>query len=301
MSSKYQKEIESLLWKSEADVKKKLQKLYKDLSAEITQEVIKLQKEIEETDKFSKKLQKERLDAIRDQINAKANQLAGEQKTNIFDFLKFDGDTAFNELFYDFEMSQKIPLAFSMMTDKQLSTIINTPVAGRKLSNRLSGNVKKMKQNLNSVLSRGFAKGWSIQKMAAQIQEVGGAEWRRAMNIARTESGRVTGITRQQSQTHAKDIGVKLKKHWVSTLDGSTRHNHAKLDGQVRDIDDYFEVAGHKALQPHMFGIASEDCNCRCRSISEIEGYEPELRRDNETGEIGQYQTYDEWLKSKSI
>lgn len=298
--SKYQKEIESLLSKSESGINKKLQKLYKDLAEEITQDIIKLSEEIEQDDKFSKKLQKERLESIRSQMYAKANQLAGNQEENIYDFLRHDGQVAFNELFYDFEMTEKIPLSFAMMTDKQINVIINTPVASRKLSTRLKGNNTKMKQNLNRVLTRGFAKGWSTQKMAAQIAEIGGANYRRGMTIARTESGRVTSVARQQSQQHAKEIGIKTNKRWVSTLDGDTRTNHRKLDGKTVGIDDYFEIDGHKALQPHMFGIASEDCNCRCRTITIIEGYEPDLRRDNETKEVIDYKNYNEWLESKS-
>lgn len=297
--SKYQKEIESLLSKSESGINKKLQKLYKDLAEEITQDIIKLSEEIEQDDKFSKKLQKERLESIRSQMYAKANRLAGNQEENIYDFLRYDGQVAFNELFYDFEMTEKIPLSFAMMTDKQINVIINTPVASRKLSTRLKGNNTKMKQNLNRVLTRGFAKGWSTQKMAVQIAEIGGANYRRGMTIARTESGRVTSVARQQSQQHAKEIGIKTNKRWVSTLDGDTRTNHRKLDGKTVGIDDYFEIDGHKALQPHMFGIASEDCNCRCRTITVIEGYEPKLRRDNETKEVNKYKNYNEWLNSK--
>ncbi|MGX7195454.1 phage minor head protein [Enterococcus olivae] len=299
MSEKHRKEIESLLNKSESGVNKRLQKLYKELAEEVTQDIIELAEQIEQDDKFSKKLQKERLEAIRSQMYAKVDQLKGEEKKNIYDFLTHDGHVAFNELFYDFEMTEKIPLSFVMMTDKQINVIINTPVAGRKLSTRLKGNSTKMKQNMNRVLTRGFAKGWSTQKMAVQIAEIGGADYRRGMTIARTESGRVTSVTRQKSQEHAKELGIDTKKRWVSTLDGDTRTNHRKLDGQEVGIDEYFEIDGHKALQPHMFGVASEDCNCRCRTINVVVGYEPKLRRDNETGEEIEYQNYEDWLEGK--
>lgn len=297
--SKYQKEIESLLNKSESNINQELQALYKELANEMTKEIIELNDQIEKDDNFSKKLQKERLESIRSQLYAKANQLEENQRKIMYDFLKRNASTSYNELFYEFEMSEEIPLSFALLTDKQIATIINTPVAGRKLSTRLKGNSSKMKKNLNRVLTRGFSKGWSTQKMAAQIAEIGGANYRRAMNIARTESGRVTSVTRQQSQQHAKDLGIKAEKKWVSTLDGDTRNTHRQLDGQIRDIDDYFEIAGMKTLQPHMFGIASEDCNCRCRTINVIKGYEPRLRRDNATGEVSAYKNYQEWVNSK--
>ncbi|GAA2896991.1 phage head morphogenesis protein [Enterococcus casseliflavus] len=297
--SKYQKEIESLLNKSESNINQELQALYKELANEMTKEIIELNDQIEKDDNFSKKLQKELLEFIRSQMYAKANQLEENQRKIMYDFLKRNASTSYNELFYEFEMSEEIPLSFALLTDKQIATIINTPVAGRKLSTRLKGNSSKMKKNLNRVLTRGFSKGWSTQKMAAQIAEIGGANYRRAMNIARTESGRVTSVTRQQSQQHAKELGIKAEKKWVSTLDGDTRNNHRKLDGQIRVIDEYFEVGGLKTLQPHMFGIAREDCNCRCRTINVIKGYEPKLRRDNATGKVSAYKNYQEWINSK--
>lgn len=297
--SKYQKEIESLLNKSESNINQELQALYKELANEMTKEIIELNDQIEKDDNFSKKLQKELLEFIRSQMYAKANQLEENQRQIMYDFLKHNASTAYNELFYEFEMSEEIPLSFALLTDKQIATIINTPIAARKLSTRLKGNSTKMKKNLNRVLTRGFSKGWSTQKMAAQIAEIGAANYRRAMNIARTESGRVTSVTRQQSQQHAKDLGIKAEKKWISTLDGDTRNNHRKLDGQIRAIDEYFEVGGLKTLQPHMFGIASEDCNCRCRTVNVIKDYEPKLRRDNATGEVSAYKNYQEWINSK--
>lgn len=297
--SKYQKEIESLLNKSESNINQELQALYKELANEMTKEIIELNDQIEKDDNFSKKLQKELLEFIRSQMYVKANQLEENQRQIMYDFFKHNASTAYNELFYEFEMSEEIPLSFALLTDKQIATIINTPIAGRKLSTRLKGNSTKMKKNLNRVLTRGFSKGWSTQKMAVQIAEIGAANYRRAMNIARTESGRVTSVTRQQSQQHAKDLGIKAEKKWISTLDGDTRNNHRKLDGQIRAIDEYFEVGGLKTLQPHMFGIASEDCNCRCRTVNVIKGYEPKLRRDNATGEVSAYKNYQEWINSK--
>lgn len=297
--SKYQKEIESLLNKSESNINQELQALYKELANEMTKEIIELNDQIEKDDNFSKKLQKELLEFIRSQMYVKANQLEENQRQIMYDFLKHNASTAYNELFYEFEMSEEIPLSFALLTDKQIATIINTPIAGRKLSTRLKGNSTKIQKNLNRVLTRGFSKGWSTQKMAAQIAEIGAANYRRAMNIARTESGRVTSVTRQQSQQHAKDLGIKAEKKWISTLDGDTRNNHRKLDGQIRAIDEYFEVGGLKTLQPHMFGIASEDCNCRCRTVNVIKGYEPKLRRDNATGEVSAYKNYQEWINSK--
>lgn len=235
--NRYQREIESLLYSLENSTNDELRQLYTSLADEINQEVLALAKEIEETEKFSKKLQQERLESIRQQLYGKAHSLDVEQKKSIYEYLKLSGQTSFNELFYDFEMSEKIPLTFSMLPEKQLLVIINTPVAGRKLSTRLKGNVERMKQNLNNVLTRGFAKGLSTQKMAQQISEIGEASYKRGLNIARTEAGRVSSVARQHSQREANKLGIETKKQWVSTLDMKTRSSHAKLDGQIKHIE----------------------------------------------------------------
>lgn len=299
--NKYQKEIENLLAISLEDHRKELASLYSELSKEITKEILQLSKEIEADDKFSKKLQKERLEAIRNQMDVRVAEVATGEKKSLYDYLQHVGETSFNELFYEFEMSEKVPVSFNFLSEQQLNVIINTPVASRKLSTRLKGNTNKMKKSLNRVLTRGFGQGWSFQKMARQISEIGGASYRRGLTIARTEGGRVSSITKQQSQDHAKKLGIKLKKRWVSALDGRTRDTHRKLDGQIRGVDEYFEVGGLKALQPHMFGIASEDCNCRCTTIAELDGYENTLRRDNETGETIEYKTYQDWAGDKKM
>ena len=55
-----------------------------------------------------------------------------------------------------------------------------------------------------------------------------------------------------------------MLKQWDSTFDSLTRPYHRELDGQIREADEPFEVAGVRVMYPGGFGIASEDCNCRC-------------------------------------
>ena len=109
-------------------------------------------------------------------------------------------------------------------------------------------------------------------------------------------------VARQKAQDVATDLGVKLSKMWIATLDGRTRHNHAELDGQVVAVEERFEINGLETKQPHMFGFASEDVNCRCRTISVLDDIQQKFkRRDNETGEVIEYQSYREWAKAKGF
>ena len=54
-------------------------------------------------------------------------------------------------------------------------------------------------------------------------------------------------------------------------------------------------------MGPRMFGKPQEDINCRCTTITIVNGIEPELRKDIETKEIIKYNNYNEWAEVKGI
>ena len=209
------------------------------------------------------------------------------------------GKIAYNELFYDFEGGHG-GINFAMLKEDELRTIIETPVANFKLSERLDdGVVERLKNNIKDDLNRIFLHGASYAQASARLAEQGYSSYRRAMMITRTEAGRVQAVAREKAQAEARRLGIEFDKVWVATLDGRTRHNHAELDGEKADKDGYFEINGLRTKQPHMFGFASEDVNCRCRTISRLKGDDtPLLRRDNETGEVIEYRNYREWEKA---
>ena len=85
-------------------------------------------------------------------------------------------------------------------------------------------------------------------------------------------------------------------KQWNSTLDGDTRPTHQKLDGQIREVDEFFEMDGKKAKYPGDFGDPAEDCNCRCQLLqrARIALDEDELKTFQERAEFfGLYKTAD--------
>ena len=63
-----------------------------------------------------------------------------------------------------------------------------------------------------------------------------------------------------------KAVGADVVKEWDAVLDGKTRPTHRKLHGQIREIDEPFEMDGKKAMYPGEFNDPAEDCNCRCDS-----------------------------------
>lgn len=85
-----------------------------------------------------------------------------------------------------------------------------------------------------------------------------------AYRIARTEWHRIQNQSAMNAASKAKDNGADVVKQWDAALDSKTRPHHTRLDGQIRELDKPFEIAGRQAMYPSGFGIASEDIHCRC-------------------------------------
>lgn len=249
----------------------------------------------------SQKLKLSQMSTLLEQLDQSADKLKKGLRSEITGHLVDTGKIAYNELFYEFETGHG-GINFAMLKEDELRTIIETPVANFKLSERLNdGVVERLKNNIKDDLNRIFLHGASYAQASARLAEQGYSSYRRAMVITRTEAGRVQAIARQKSQDTATELGIKLSKMWVATLDGRTRHNHAVLDGQVVATEERFEINGLEAKQPHMFGFASEDVNCRCRTVSVLDDVQQKfMRRDNETGEISEWRNYNEWLANKN-
>ena len=136
-------------------------------------------------------------------------------------------------------------------------------------------------------LTSGIAIGESVQKLAQRVKKTVNKSYSSSVRIARTETTRIEASARQKTYDIGKEKGIEMQKEWVSTLDGDTRDNHRKLDGQIVGIDEYFKIGGSKAMYPADFGVASEDINCRCTTRPILKGYTKERM------------TYAEWEKDR--
>lgn len=62
--------------------------------------------------------------------------------------------------------------------------------------------------------------------------------------------------------------GIECRKRWSAILDERTRDAHVLLNGAVVGLNEYFYATdGSKALYPGGFGVAEQDCNCRCEIV----------------------------------
>jgi hypothetical protein len=151
-------------------------------------------------------------------------------------------------------------------------------------------------------IRQGIIKGESAVQVAKRLQKKGLAQsFNSAMRISRTEILRSTGIGNQIAYREAEEAGVQLNEVWDAVLDDRVRPDHAQADGTVRDKETgLFSVPWGEVIGPRRSGIPSEDINCRCIVVGEVEGYSPELKRIRDEG-LQPYQTFPAWAQANDI
>lgn len=211
--------------------------------------------------------QKQYQEAIKKQIDGILNTLNANSFTAITDYLAASYEDGFFGTLYDLQ-GQGIPLVFPINQEEVVRALQVDSKLSKGLYNRLGEDVTYLKSSIRAELSRGAAKGESWNQIAVHIAKGMNSPFNKAYNraitIARTEGHRVQQESAFHCQRRAKSKGADVVKQWDSTLDGLTRPHHRELDGQVRELEESFEVAGKKGMYPGAFGDPSEDCNCRC-------------------------------------
>lgn len=86
-----------------------------------------------------------------------------------------------------------------------------------------------------------------------------------AMRITRTEAHRISQQAAYDALKKAKDNGADVVKQWDATLDKRTRPSHARVDGEIRELDEPFSNGLMKPGDPN--GRAAEVINCRCQLL----------------------------------
>ena len=147
------------------------------------------------------------------------------------------------------------------------------------------------KRQITNQVRSGILMGESIPKLTQRIQQnIPTMNRASAIRAARTAVTAAQNGGRQASYQSAEQMGIKLQKQWLATLDARTRPTHGAADGQTVAQDKPFSVGGAELMYPgDPKGPPAEVYNCRCATIALVEGVHMPPR-----------QTYSEWLEGKS-
>lgn len=265
--NKRQKEVQQVHLDAEKEIIRKLQKVYEQAREDCTEKIWSLAARTDIENMFSIIYQKQYQQAIRQQIDSILDALQTNEFDHIAQYLTACYENGFVGALYDLQ-GQGIPLIIPINQEQVVQAIQVDTKLSINLYSRLGEDISKLKANIRSELSRGISTGsrWSdiASRIANKMTSPFTTAMNRAITIARTEGHRIQQQSHHEAAVEAKKRGTDVVKQWDSTLDNRTRESHKILDGQVRELDEYFEVNGHKALYPGSFGVASEDIHCRC-------------------------------------
>ncbi|MBD5103481.1 MAG: hypothetical protein HDT47_01280 [Ruminococcaceae bacterium] len=203
---------------------------------------------------------------------------------------------------FDFGASQIFDMkwSFKLYDQKTIARLIAAnpqllPLPGVNTYKNLDWYQKK----LNSAITQGILHGDSIPKIAKQLDSVTNSGKAAAIRNVRTAITGAECAGRDESYRMAQEDGVELVREWIATLGNRTRHSHAAIDGEQREVGEAFsngcmypgDSVGVDGNKPD----PSEVYNCRCTILAHVKGYEKYHERGKYgNGKLGD-ETYDEW------
>lgn len=260
--NRQQKEVQQQFLNNEKTVLKKLESNYKDALDEINDRIAILQSR-NDADLQHVIYQIEYQKVLKAQVQASLDQLHNNNFETVSEYLTKSYEDGFVGTMYDLQ-GQGIPLVFPIDQEQVVDAIQHETKLSESLYSRLGKDTKVLSRQIAGEISRGISNAAMYSEIARNIAGYAGISKNKAMRIARTEAHRIQCKATADAQWKAKEKGADVVKQWDASLDDKTRDTHRQLDGQIRELDEVFEVQGKTAMMPGGFGDPAEDCNCRC-------------------------------------
>lgn len=280
--NKYEKEVQQSLLDSEAAAIKELEKQYKAALKDITEKVKLFQVDIDlldqalsqdgldeatkallQSQKQSKVYQQNYQQALKGQVSAILDKMQGDNYATIDKYLNSCYETGYIGTMYDIA-KQGIPIIAPIDQAAAVKAILTDSKVSKGLYAALGVNVGKLKKTITQEISRGIASGLPYRDIARNISNVSNAPLSRSKTVVRTEGHRIQQTSTRDAQYKAKAKGADVLKQWDAALDSRTRDSHARVDGEIRELDEKFSNGLMFPGDPA--GGAAEVVNCRCTS-----------------------------------
>lgn len=303
--NKYEREVARSQLNAERHTLDELKEIYRQAVEEVCERIEisdgKIKTLLSEIDRSDPKMisvlqsqiyQKKFQQSIKNQLDFLLKDLNDRQYASISEYLSNSYDNGFIGTLYSLNMND-IPVNIPIDPSLVVRAMYIESKLSKRLYDELGEDVELLKKKVSSTISRGIASNMHYSDIARNISNNSKTGLSRAMTITRTEGNRIYNAASLHSGIRAKEkTGADLIKQWDSTLDGLTRPHHRQLDGQVRELDEPFEIGNRKTNAPLQFGIPSEDINCRCIALIKPRWDVDETftKRDNASGELLEFE-----------
>ena len=265
-----QKEVQQIFLDGEKDMIQRLKKVYEQAKADCELRIRELSARTDYEHLQSIIYQKQYQEVIKRQLEGVIADLESKQFVSITDYLQQSYTDGFVGTMYDLH-AQGIPLIIPIRQDQVVKALQTDSKLSNGLYSRLGEDLTILKKSIRSELSRGIVNGASWNEMAGYIAKGMSSPFDKAYNsairISRTEGHRIQQQSALDSLHKAREKGADIVKQWDATLDSATRPWHQEADGQLRELDEDFDVGGDKMKAPGVGGSARNVCNCRCRLL----------------------------------
>ena len=102
--------------------------------------------------------------------------------------------------------------------------------------------LKYNQEQVRRTVTSGILRGKAVPDIASELMDrLPEINRNSAIRAARTAITSAQNAGRQDTYKAASDMGIEVRKRWVATKDGRTRHAHQLLDGQTVDWDQPFK------------------------------------------------------------
>lgn len=278
--NRWEIEVQKSLLDSEEAALKELEKQYAKALKDISEKVKGFQADIDlldqalsqdgldetamamlQSQKRSKIYQQNYQRALQGQVSGILDKMHGDNYGTIDKYLNGCYETGYVGTMYSIA-GQGVPLVIPVDQAAAVKAVLTDSKVSNGLYNALGVNVKKLKKTITQEISRGIASSLPYSDIARNISSVSKAPLSRAKTIARTEGHRIQQTSARDAQYAAKKKGADVVKQWDAALDGRTRDSHARVDGEIRELDEKFSNGLKYPGDPS--GGAAEVVNCRC-------------------------------------
>lgn len=209
----------------------------------------------------SKIYQKNFQEQLQKQVDGILNHLQSNEYATIAEYLDDCYTDGFIGTMFDAH-GQGIPIVAPIDQEAMVRAVQLESKISKKLYTKLGEDVGLLKKRITAEVSRAIATGMTFKQVAKNLENQTRVGYNKAVRIARTEGHRIQCSATMDAMETAKEKGCDVVKQWDSTLDARTRDSHAKVDGEIRDINKPFSNGLMYPGDPN--GGAAEVVNCRC-------------------------------------
>ena len=155
----------------------------------------------------------------------------------------------------------------------QVNSILKNSNTNHTITFELNKNKIRLKNNLRRMLVDSIESNSDLTTINRRIKNIvyrsvygkSKGDGAKTLRIFRTEYTRTRTQAKLEAAKELEEKGYIVIKSWLYTYEAKVpRPSHLAADGVVADDNGYFIIDGYKTKGPGLFGIASEDINCRC-------------------------------------